>query len=416
MCLQDCGNCCIFVVDMVQDIKIEDFDYELPDERIAKYPLSCRDDSKLLLFTAGSDWKPAEKRFKDIAQYLPESALMVFNNTKVVPARIIFPKETGSHIEVFCLEPNSPEDYQLNFAQTAKCRWKCIIGNLKRWKSGLLHLELEGGVTLSAELIERTQNAYIVEFSWNGELPFSKIIELAGRIPIPPYLNRDTEEIDLTRYQTYYAKTEGSVAAPTAGLHFTQKELDDIDARGIKRANLCLHVGAGTFLPVKSKTIGDHAMHSEPFSVTKEFLELLRDSADGPVVSVGTTSTRCLESLYFLGVHCLEYGCPKVVEQWEPYRTEGYSYTLKESLQALIDYMSKENLTELVSRTSIIIVPGYQFRVINFLVTNFHQPQSTLLLLISALIGDAWRGNYRFALDNGFRFLSYGDSSLLEKV
>ena len=328
---------------MVQDIRIEDFNYELPDERIAKYPLSGRDDSKLLLYTHYSQWKPQEKRFKDIAEYLPEGALMVFNNTKVVPARIIFPKDTGAHIEIFCLEPYSPEDYQLNFAQTQSCRWKCIIGNLKRWKSGLLKLQLDENVTLSAAFIEQVQNAFVVEFSWDKELPFSKIIELAGRIPIPPYLNRDTEEIDLTRYQTYYAKTEGSVAAPTAGLHFAQKELDDIDAKGIKRANLCLHVGAGTFLPVKSKTIGDHAMHSEPFSVTREFLETLRDAADGPIVSVGTTSTRCLESLYFLGVHCIEDGYPKAVTQWEPYRTKGYNYTLKVSLQAILDYMSREN-------------------------------------------------------------------------
>jgi len=401
---------------MVKDLRIEDYTYNLPEDKIAKYPLSNRDDSKLLVYTEKTGRKPIDASFTQISDYLPSDSLMVFNNTKVVPARIIFPKDTGSIVEVFCLEPSYPEDYQMCFAQTEKCRWKCIIGNLRRWKSGFLTLPLNKGFILKAELIERLSNSFIVEFSWTGGGTFSQVIESAGQIPIPPYLHRETEEIDLSRYQTYYAKTEGSVAAPTAGLHFTQRELDSIDAKGIKRENLCLHVGAGTFLPVKSEKIGDHQMHSEPFTVTKQLLHSLLDYCKKPVIAVGTTSTRCLESIYFLGVHCIENGYPRPVMQWEPYREEGYSYTLEESIKALVSFMEEEKEDFLVSRTSIIIVPGYEFRVIDYLVTNFHQPQSTLLLLISALIGDSWRENYKFALENGFRFLSYGDSSLLQKV
>lgn len=399
---------------MVTEISIEDFDYELPEGRIAKYPLSCRDDSKLLLCTEATGYCPKEAKFVDIADFLPEKGVMVFNNTKVVPARILFTKDTGSVVEVFCLEPDTPSDYQLCFSNTEKCRWKCIVGNLRRWKSGLLRLNLENGVTLTAELVSREGRNLVVEFAWTGSLPFSKIIEMAGRIPIPPYLNRDTEEIDITRYQTWYALKDGSVAAPTAGLHFTGKELSDIDNKGLIRENICLHVGAGTFLPVKSRTIGGHTMHTEPFSVSEHLLRSIIDNAGNPVISVGTTSTRCLESLYFLGVHCIENGQPGIVTQWEPYREEGYSYSLQDSLGALLDYMEKEKISELTSRTGIIIVPGYRVRVCDYLVTNFHQPKSTLLLLISAFIGDSWRENYRFALENGFRFLSYGDSSLLQ--
>lgn len=409
---------------MIKDIRIEDFTYPLPEERIAKYPLANRNDSKLLVFSEATGRRPQESRFRNIADHLPDNALMVFNNTKVVPARLIFRKDTGAMIEIFCLEPHQPEDYQLCFATTSKCRWKAIVGNIKRWKGGKLslfvgeniadapHLEEIG---LQAELIERAESC-IVEFTWNGGFSFSQVMEMCGRIPIPPYLKRETEAIDLERYQTYYAKKEGSVAAPTAGLHFTQKELDAIDAKGIRRYTLCLHVGAGTFLPVKSDTIGDHMMHSEPFSVSKELLEILAAKGDKPLIAVGTTSTRCLESLYFLGVHCIETGEPTPVTQWEPYREEGYDYTLKQSAEALLAYMERERVDTLVSRTRIIIVPGYKYRVIDYLVTNFHQPQSTLLLLISALVGDNWHQIYDFALANGFRFLSYGDSSLLQKI
>ena len=406
----------------VQDIRIEDFTYDLPEGRIARYPLANRDDSKLLLYTESTGRKPVEARFRDIASYLPSDALMVFNNTKVVPARLLFRKSTGAIIEIFCLEPCFPEDYQQNFASTDRCRWKVIVGNVKRWKGGLLSLYLGEGsesqtledIDLRAELISRDTDC-IVEFTWKTGVSFSKVMELCGRIPIPPYLKRDTEAIDLERYQTLYAKNDGSVAAPTAGLHFTQKELDEIDAAGIRRMNLCLHVGAGTFLPVKSENIGGHTMHSEPFSVTKTFLQTLASYDGRSVIAVGTTSTRSLESLYFLGVHCIERGEPDIVDQWEPYREEGYGYSLKESIGALVAYMEKNGMERIISRTRIIIVPGYRYRVITHLVTNFHQPQSTLLLLIAALVGDGWRQIYDFALDNGFRFLSYGDSSLLER-
>ena len=409
---------------MVQDIRIESYTYPLPEERIARYPLAQRDDSKLLVFTKGSSWAPEDAKFRDIADYLPENSIVVFNETKVVPARMVFRKETGALIEIFCLEPVDPSDYQLNFAQTSQCAWKVIVGNLKRWKGGRLRLYYENsdpqaqlleGMSLEAELLERGDTSTVL-FTWHGGYSFSQVLEHCGHIPIPPYLKRDTESIDLERYQTWYARLEGSVAAPTAGLHFTQKELDDIDAKGITRANLCLHVGAGTFLPVKSQTIGGHTMHSEPFSVSRSLVELLASKGQRPLTAVGTTSTRCLESLYFIGVHCIERGEPGVVEQWEPYREEGYSYSLKESMEAILSYMDREKADSLVARTRIIIVPGYQYRVIDYLVTNFHQPQSTLLLLIAALVGDNWHGIYSHALASGYRFLSYGDSSLLQKL
>ena len=410
---------------MVQDIRIENYTYPLPDDRIARYPLAQRDDSQLLVYTNATGRVPENRKFRDLADYLPEKSLMIFNNTKVVPARLLFQKDTGALIEVFCLEPVAPQDYQLCFATTESCRWKVIIGNAKRWKGGKLLLYVDpdspeacqlAEMDLQAECFERGGETAVVDFTWKGGYSFSQVMESAGKVPIPPYLKRDTEAIDLERYQTWYARFEGSVAAPTAGLHFTQRELDAIDAKGIVRANLCLHVGAGTFLPVKSDTIGGHTMHSEPFSVTRELVRLLAEKGDRPLTAVGTTSTRCLESLYFLGVHCIENGEPGVVEQWEPYREQGYGYSLNASMEALGAYMDASGLRELTARTRIIIVPGYEFRVIDYLITNFHQPQSTLLLLIGAFVGEAWRGIYDFALNHDFRFLSYGDSSLLQKA
>ena len=400
-------------------IKIEDYNYPLPEERIAKYPLKNRDDSKLLVNVDGTF---KDEKFVNIAEYLPENSLMIFNETKVVPARLLFQRQTGAVIEIFCLEPYHPEDYQISFAQTASCRWKAIVGNVKKWKGDTLHLYTQAdtsaeitSIDMKANLIERVDNTCIVEFSWDGGLSFSKVIELCGKIPVPPYLNRDTEAIDYVRYQTMYARNDGSVAAPTAGLHFTEREIGQIKAKGIETDYLCLHVGAGTFLPVKSEFIADHKMHSEPFSVSVKFLEkLLQFVNNKPVISVGTTSTRCLESLYYIGVHCIERGEPGFVDQWEPYRDEGYSYSAAEALDALIVYMKYHNLSQISSRTCLIIVPGFKYRIISYLVTNFHQPQSTLLLLVAALIGEQWKGMYQFALDNGFRFLSYGDSSLLK--
>lgn len=410
---------------MIQDIRMDAYDYPLPEERIARYPLPRRDDSKLLVYTDSTGRRPENRKFRDLADYIPENSTMVFNETKVVPARLLFRKDTGALIEVFCLEPVEPADYPMNFACRANCLWKALVGGKKRWKSGALSLyfapdnpdaAILSALAMTATLEESGPGATcLVRFAWSGGCSFSEALMHAGRIPIPPYLKRDTESIDLERYQTWYAKQEGSVAAPTAGLHFTQRELDAIDAKGVARLQLCLHVGAGTFLPVKGETIADHTMHSEPFSVTRDFLKQLRARADRPLTAVGTTSTRCLESLYYLGVHCIEKGVPGTVEQWEPYREEGYGTSFSTALDALLDHMDSEGLDTLSTRTRIIIVPGFRFRAIDYLVTNFHQPKSTLLLLISAFIGDAWHEVYDFALGNGFRFLSYGDSSLLQK-
>jgi S-adenosylmethionine:tRNA ribosyltransferase-isomerase len=401
-------------------IKIQEYSYILPDERIAKYPLEKRDSSKLLIYNNG---EISQNIFTSLPSYLPEGSLMVFNNTKVVPARLLFRKETGAVIEIFCLEPVDPMDYALSFASVGCCSWNVVIGNARKWKGGDVyficddtHKEAQN-LNLRAELVQKgDNNGSIVKFKWDGNVSFSEVLDICGRIPIPPYLNRDTEELDLERYQTLYARIKGSVAAPTAGLHFTDNVLQQVRDKGIDTCNVCLHVGAGTFVPVKSEYIADHKMHTEPFEVTKEFLLKLRDLKDGAkVISVGTTSTRTLESLYFIGVQCIENGEPGAVQQWEPYRKD-YNYTLKESVGAIVEYMERNGMEKLVARTGIIIVPSYKFRVVDVLVTNFHQPQSTLLLLISAFIGGDWKSVYNYALDNGFRFLSYGDSSLLFRV
>lgn len=399
---------------MIPHIRIEDYDYILPDERIARYPLKRRDESRLLEYRDG---EISEHHFYDIPSLLPENALMVFNDTKVVPARLHFCRPTGAHIEIFCLEPVEPAEYSRIFSAVGRCRWKCIVGNVKRWKSDILSLYNPGNDTeiqdigLQAGLVSRTGETSIVEFSWSGGIPFSRVLELCGSVPIPPYLNRETETIDKERYQTLYAHYSGSVAAPTAGLHFTEEVLDAIRRKGIETATVCLHVGAGTFLPVKSSDVAEHTMHREPFAVTRELIGKLRDGGR-PVVAVGTTSVRTLESLYFAGVECIEKGHPDETGQWEPYGRE-YGYTLAESMDALLGYMDAEGIDTYIAGTKIIIVPGYRFRVVDVLVTNFHQPQSTLLLLISAFVGGGWRPVYDYALEHGFRFLSYGDSSLL---
>lgn len=399
---------------MIPEIHIEDYNYDLPDERIAKYPLPERDASKLLCY---KDGLVTENRFKDIVLILPSDHLMVFNDTKVVPARLHFQRETGAHIEIFCLEPVLPEEYVSMFAVTDRCRWKCIVGNVKRWKSDTLHLYNPAGdasitaLDLKADLIERDGETSIVEFSWRDGSPFSKVLEVCGNIPIPPYLNRDTEDIDIERYQTLYARYRGSVAAPTAGLHFTDNVLKSLKDKNIDIQTVCLHVGAGTFLPVKSSLVAEHAMHREPFVVTLNFLKKLRDSL-GRVIAVGTTSVRTLESLYYIGVSCIEDGQPADVDQWAPY-SRTYDHTMAQALQALISYMDDNEMQSLQIGTRIIIVPGYEFKVVDVLVTNFHQPQSTLLLLISAFVKGDWHNIYDFALTHDFRFLSYGDSSVL---
>ena len=401
----------IFVL-MIPEIRIEDYSYNLPDERIAKYPLAERDSSKLLIYRGGDIH---ERVFREIPGELPSDAIMVFNETKVVPARLFFRRDTGAHIEIFCLEPYEPADYNVCFASVGSCRWTCVIGNAKRWKDDPVSLDVQDGelarIALKARLISRDGQTGVVEFSWQGGMPFSKVLELCGQIPIPPYLNRATEDVDIERYQTLYARVRGSVAAPTAGLHFTDRVLGAIREKGVDVEKVCLHVGAGTFLPVKSSLISEHTMHREPFSVSLDFLRDLRDSRKR-VVAVGTTSVRTLESLYYVGVSCIERGEPSDVGQWDPYMRE-YAYSLGEALDAIISYLEKNSLSELKTGTRIIIVPGFRFRAVDMMVTNFHQPQSTLLLLISAFVGGDWRRIYDYALEHGFRFLSYGDSSLL---
>lgn len=399
---------------MSVNINIKDYNYELPDSRIAKYPLEERDQSKLLEFR---DSCITEHIFRDLPGLLPDNAIMVFNDTKVVPARLHFRRESGASIEVFCLEPHLPVEYNVNFASTGQCEWRCIVGNVKKWKGDVLRLDNPDGdesvslMNLRAELVERQGETSIVRFSWDNGAAFSAVLEACGRIPIPPYLNRDTESIDSERYQTLYAKYRGSVAAPTAGLHFTDAVLEAIRSRGIDTETVCLHVGAGTFLPVKSDNVAEHRMHREPFSVSLDFLMKLRHGGH-KIIAVGTTSVRTLESLYYVGVGIIEEGEAKDVDQWAPYSRE-YDYSLEESLDAIIDYHKARGETSLRVGTRIIIVPGFRFRVVDVLVTNFHQPQSTLLLLISAFIGGEWKPVYEYALAHSFRFLSYGDSSLL---
>ena len=399
---------------MIPEIHIEEYNYPLPDERIAKYPLATRDSSKLLKYQDGN---VTDHNFTSLPEILEEGSMMVFNDTKVVPARLHFQRSTGAHIEIFCLEPVLPEEYVSMFAVTDRCRWKCIVGNVKRWKNDTLHLynpDSDAVVTemgLKADLIERQGETSIVEFTWDDGAPFSRVLEVCGSIPIPPYLNRGTEDIDLERYQTLYARFRGSVAAPTAGLHFTENVLNAIREKNIDIQTVCLHVGAGTFLPVKSSLVSEHTMHREPFVVTLDFLKKLVEK-QGKLIAVGTTSVRTLESIYYIGVKCIETGRPADVDQWDPY-TRTYGYTVQEAVQALISFLEANSLKKLQLGTRIIIVPGYEFKVVDILVTNFHQPQSTLLLLISAFVKGDWHKIYNYALDNDFRFLSYGDSSVL---
>jgi S-adenosylmethionine:tRNA ribosyltransferase-isomerase len=394
---------------MIPQIHIEDYNYPLPDERIAKYPLPERDASKLLHYRDGV---VEDHCFRELPSLLPQGALMVFNDTKVVPARLHFQRESGAHIEVFVLEPLLPAEYVSAFAATGSCVWKCVIGNAKRWKGGLIGLYGDNQLGLKAELLNRDGATGSVRFTWDGGEPFSRVLDIAGSIPIPPYLNRDTEALDLERYQTLYAHIRGSVAAPTAGLHFTERVLDDIRARGIEMKQVCLHVGAGTFLPVKTSLVSEHPMHKEPFFVG---IDLLRELAAGrDVVAVGTTSVRTLESLYYAGVACIEKGAPEDVPQWAPYERE-YPYSTQEALQAIVDYLERNGKDTLSIGTRIIIVPGFRWRIVRHMVTNFHQPESTLLLLVSSFVGGDWQTIYRHALASGYRFLSYGDSSLLER-
>ena len=399
-----------------QQIRIEDFDYPLPDERIAKFPLPKRDESKLLLYKEG---KVSESIFKHITDYLPEGSLMVFNNTRVIQARLLFQKETGAKIEIFCLEPVEPYDYALVFQQTECCRWTCLVGNLKKWKEGLLkkEVQLDGEtVILKAEKLQTCGDSYLIEFTWDHPTcTFADLLDAAGVLPIPPYLNRETEKSDLQTYQTVYSKIKGSVAAPTAGLHFTPEVLAAIDALGIGREELTLHVGAGTFKPVKSETIEGHEMHTEFISVRRSSIERIKNNL-GKIIAVGTTSVRTLESLYYMGVTLASNpdatADELIVKQWMPYEEKNGIGTIQ-ALQHILDYLNRHHMEALHTSTQIIIAPGYEYKIVKKMVTNFHQPQSTLLLLVSAFVKGDWRKIYDYALEHDFRFLSYGDSSLL---
>ncbi len=400
---------------MERHIRIADYDYPLPDERIAKFPLAERSASKLLVWHGGTI---GEARFADIADRLPAGQLLVFNNTKVIRARIVMHKPTGARIEVFCLEPHDPADYERAFAAKGSCTWSCIVGNLKKWKEGTVAIRFEHAgreESLEAEIVGRGAREQLVRFAWTADMTFGQLLEHLGRIPIPPYLNRDSEEIDNTRYQTVYSKFEGSVAAPTAGLHFTPELIGAMKERGFDFEEVTLHVGAGTFLPVKEEDAARHAMHTEHFEIRLETLRTLRCKW-GAITAVGTTSVRTLESLPALAWRVRQGGSPepgRPVGQWEPYDIPA-AFTGAEALDTLIAHMELEGIERLKAATQIMITPlGFEFRIVRNIVTNFHQPSSTLLLLVSAYVGGDWRRIYDYALAHDFRFLSYGDSSLL---
>ena len=401
-------------------IRIRDFSYDLPDSRIAKYPLPERDKSRLLVYEHGNI---SQDTFTQLPHYLPKDALMVFNNTRVIRARLHFYKQTGARIEIFLLEPDFPADYEQNFSSKHACSWLCLVGGLKKFNVSTLtkRIEVNGeSVEIEAAYKEPVGTSHRIRFQWTGQATWAEILEAMGELPIPPYLNRDAEESDLRTYQTVYGKVKGSVAAPTAGLHFTDRVLAEIHNLGIEREEVTLHVGAGTFRPVKSEEIGEHDMHTEHIAVKRDTIQrLLKHGCQA--IAVGTTSVRTLESLYYMGVKALgldsgeetgdamELGVP----QWMPYGCSPDSPSTEQALKSLLDYMDRHELDVLHSCTQIIIAPGYRYRIVKMMVTNFHQPQSTLLLLVSAFVGEDWRKIYDYALANDFRFLSYGDSSLL---
>lgn len=401
---------------MERHIDINDYNYELPDERIAKFPLEDRSSSKLLIYDNGTI---RESQFCNVADYLPKGAMLVFNNTRVVRARMVMHKASGARIEVFCLEPHNPADYERAFQQRGQSEWSCIVGNLKKWKEGEIGIDFDyrgEPHTLRATIVERGTREHIVRFNWSAECTFGELLEVLGRIPIPPYLNRESEEIDNTRYQTVYARYEGSVAAPTAGLHFTESLMEEMCQKGYGFEGVTLHVGAGTFLPVKDDNAAEHPMHTEHFSVTLKTLVALRAKAEC-IVAVGTTSVRTLESLSALAWRIRQSGVAdesRVIGQWELYDIPA-EFIGREVFDTLIEYMRAKGMEQLKAATQIMITPlGYRFRIVRYIITNFHQPKSTLLLLVSAYVGDDWHRIYDYALSNDFRFLSYGDSSLLK--
>lgn len=405
------------MIEEVQNISIEDYNYPLPDERIAKYPLSERDASKLLVLKGN---RLQSSHFKNIGDFLPNDSLLIFNETKVVRARLQFTKESGANIEIFCLEPISGNgDYQLAFSSESPSLWKCLVGNSRRWKSDVLSLDLKVNgkdATLYAERTEKNDNYSVIKFSWEpAQLSFAEVLEAAGEIPLPPYLHREAEESDRERYQTVFAKHEGSVAAPTAGLHFTNDLIDKLKSSGISFEEVTLHVGAGTFRPVSSETIGEHEMHSETIVTRKSCIENLVKNCDKTIIPVGTTSMRTIESLYWIGLMLIEEGMEERrlhLEQWFPYKERATLPSAEESLSAITEYMTRHDMSELHASTALMIAPSCKINIAKALITNFHQPKSTLLLLVSALIGEKWKEAYQYALDHDFRFLSYGDSCL----
>lgn len=400
---------------MERYIDINDYNYPLPDERIAKFPLEERSSSKLLVYRGG---EIGESRFRSVGDFLPEGELLVFNNTKVIRARIIMHKPSGARIEVFCLEPHAPADYERALSATERCTWSCIVGGSKKWKEGYVAINFDHNGReewLRAWRVGAGGREQLIRFEWSAAMSFGELLELLGRIPIPPYLNRESQEIDNTRYQTVYSKFEGSVAAPTAGLHFTPQLIDQMQERGFGFEEVTLHVGAGTFLPVKEQDATKHPMHTEHFEATLSTLRKLLEK-QGHITAVGTTSVRTLESLSALGWRIYNTGIPdagRVIGQWELYDLPT-DFTGTKALEVLIQYLENEGLERIKCATQIMITPlGYQFRIVSRIITNFHQPSSTLLLLVAAYVGEDWRTIYRYALDNDFRFLSYGDSSLL---
>ena len=406
-------------IDDIRALRIADYDYPLPDERIAKHPLTQREQCKLLYYKGGNI---EERRFWEVPSLLPEHTTLIYNNTRVINARLRFRKETGSMIEIFCLEPVAPRDYEQIFQTTGHCVWQCLVGNSKRWKQGALSqvVTIDGHeVTVAATRGEQRGNAWEIAFDWDGgdlRCTFADVLDAIGEIPIPPYLNRGTEASDSTDYQTVYSHIDGSVAAPTAGLHFTDEVLAECDVRGISRREITLHVGAGTFQPVKSEHIGDHPMHYEFISVPRDVIKDIIN-APGPIIAVGTTSVRTLESLYYIG-QILEENPDAdeeelTVTQWMPYTTPCEITTVK-ALQNIVDYLDRHHADTYMGSTQLMIAPGFQYRIVSGMITNFHQPQSTLLLLVAAFVGnDQWRGMYDYAMDHDFRFLSYGDAQLL---
>ena len=403
-----------------KELSIKDFTYDLPDDRIAKYPLPERDQSRLLIYR---HQQITEDTYQNISDHIPAKSFLVFNNTKVVEARLLFEKSNGSKIEIFCLEPHEQYgDITSAMLQKGKVWWKCLVGGAKKWKEGTLISRIRkydlSEIILTASKIEQQSDSFIIELSWDDlNLSFAELLHIAGAIPLPPYLNRSVEESDKERYQTIYAKHDGSVAAPTAGLHFTEKVFERLATKNIQHDFVTLHVGAGTFKPVKSETMQDHEMHAEFIDVSKSFITKLLNQLDQKVITIGTTSLRTVESLYWLGVKTKINPSIKTdalqINQWEPYELLHNNISSKDALVSLLSWMEENNTGRLITKTQIIIAPGYQFRIIHALITNFHQPQSTLLLLVSAITGNDWKKIYHYAMENNFRFLSYGDGSLL---